>query len=269
MTEGIRNQARLDGRVAWVTGGGRGIGRAIALAMAKEGANIAVSARTKSEIESVAEEIEALGRHGMPVQVDHMRLEDIRDAAQRIINHFGRLDILVNNAGGAVWSDNMDDLMPFTHEDELFLDNLNLNLVSAWRATREVLPHMVERKYGRIIFIGSGYSKNGGGLLVYTVAKHGVVGITRALAAYTGEIGITVNTMCPGWTNTALVDWDYIAQFQGVENAAAARKKAEEDCLQNRIMEPEELGPMAVLLASEEAASITGQVISVDGGFKV
>jgi len=265
----MKNSGRLGGRVAWITGGGRGIGRAIALAMASEGAAISVSARTKTEIGSAIKEVESLGCKGLAVQADHMKLEDIRKAAHIILNKFGQIDILVNNAGGVVWSEDMNDLVPWTHDDQLFLDNLNLNLVSAWRATREVLPHMVNRKYGRIIFIGSGYSLHAGGLLVYTVSKHGMVGMTRALAAYTGELGITVNTLCPGWVRTALVEWDKVAVLGGLENAEAAKKQAEADSLQKRIMEAEEMGPMSVLLASEESAGITGQVICVDAGFKV
>ena len=259
---------RLDGRVAWITGGGRGIGRAIALEMAREGADIAVSSRTEGEIESVTKEIEALGCRGLAVRADVMDLEEIRNAAKKILAHFDRLDILVNNAGGGVPPSNPDGLQPFTHEDRAFMDNLNLNLVSVWRATREVLPHMRDRGYGRIISIGSGYAKNSGGTVVYTAAKHGVVGLTRALAAQVAPYGITVNCLCPGWTNTQLVNFDRIGIAMGVDGDTA-RASAENDNLQKRILEPEELGPMAALLASEGSAGITGQVISVDGGYKV
>jgi len=248
---------KLDNRVAWITGGGRGIGRAIALEMAREGADIAVNSRTQKELDAVAEEIEALGRRAFAIRADALKLDDIRKAAKEILAFYGRIDILVNNAGGVVMTDSLD---PFTHDDQAFLDNLSLNLISAWRATREVLPHMRDRGYGRIISIGSGYAKNSGGLVVYTAAKHGIVGMTRALAAQTASFGITVNCLCPGWTNTRLANFD--ANPSG-------RAKAASENLQNRILEPEELGPMAVLLAAEISAGITGQVISVDGGYKV
>jgi NAD(P)-dependent dehydrogenase (short-subunit alcohol dehydrogenase family) len=160
------------------------------------------------------------------------------------------------------------DLLPFSHDDRLFSENLVLNLVSAWWTTQEALPHMRERRHGRVLFIGSGYAKRSGGLVAYTAAKHGLVGLTRALAAQVAPFGITVNCLCPGWTHTRLVDWDALAVAYGTD-AAGARARAEADNLQHRVLEPAELGPMAALLAADESAGITGQVISVDGGFGV
>ena len=125
---------------------------------------------------------------------------------------------------------------------------------------------MVKQDYGRVIFIGSGYAKRGGGLIAYTAAKHGIVGMTRAMA-YQVPATITVNTLSPGWINTALVDFDRIGARLGID-ASAARAKVEAKHTEARF-EPEELGPMAVLLASEEGGGITGQEISVDGGYRV
>jgi NAD(P)-dependent dehydrogenase (short-subunit alcohol dehydrogenase family) len=259
---------RLDGRAALVTGGGRGIGRAIALALAREGADVAVTARTRSEIEAVAGEVEALGRRGAAVCADAMDASQTRAAVREAIARLGRLDALVNNAGGIVAPRGLVDLLPFSHDDRLFSENLVLNLVSAWWATQEALPHMRERRHGRVLFIGSGYAKRSGGLVAYTAAKHGLVGLTRALAAQVAPFGITVNCLCPGWTHTRLVDWDALAVAYGTD-AAGARARAEADNLQHRVLEPAELGPMAALLAADESAGITGQVISVDGGFGV
>jgi NAD(P)-dependent dehydrogenase (short-subunit alcohol dehydrogenase family) len=127
---------------------------------------------------------------------------------------------------------------------------------------------MREQQYGRVINIGSGASKRAAGALGYTTAKHGLVGLTKALAAAAGRDGITVNCICPGWTNTTLADWDAMARIQN-RSPEEVRARAEAENLQHRVLEPEELGPMAALLASPDGAGITGQVISVDGGYRV
>lgn len=259
---------RLAGRAALVTGGGRGIGRAIALELAKEGADVAVTSRTPGEIEAVASAVRERGGRGLAIRADAMKADETRAAVRRAMDELGRLDVLVNNAGGVIAPRGVGELLPLGHDDGLFVDNLVLNLVSAWWATSAALPHMAERGYGRIVNIGSGYAKRSGGLVAYSAAKHGLIGLTRSLAAQVAHLGITVNCLCPGWTNTALVDFDVLAAAYGTD-AAGARAKAEGDNLQRRILEPDELGPMAALLASEEAAGITGQVISVDGGFGV
>jgi NAD(P)-dependent dehydrogenase (short-subunit alcohol dehydrogenase family) len=262
-------KVRLEGRYAWITGGGRGIGRAIALEMAREGAAVAVSSRTRAELDTVVREIEALERRGLAVVADAMSLEQTAAAARAILDAFGRLDILVNNAGGVVVGQaGFAGLAPIGHDDQAFLDNIGLNLISAFRATNAVLAQMRDHGFGRIINIGSGYAKRSGGGLAYTAAKHGIVGYTRALAAQVAPFGITVNCLCPGWTNTKLVDWSLLGAMWGAD-AAGAHAIAARETLQNRVLEPEELGPMAALLASDESAGITGQVISVDGGYKV
>jgi NAD(P)-dependent dehydrogenase (short-subunit alcohol dehydrogenase family) len=127
---------------------------------------------------------------------------------------------------------------------------------------------MREHGYGRIINIGSGYAKTSGGTLSYSAAKHGLIGLTRALAAQVAPFGITVNCLCPGWTNTQLIAIDQMAARLGTDVEGAKRFLGQDNLLK-RILEPEELGPMAALLAAPESAGITGQVISVDGGYKV
>ncbi len=259
---------RLSGRVAWVTGGGRGIGRSIALAMAADGAAVAVSSRSEAELEAVAEEIRGLGSNALAVRADAMSLEDTLAAAARIETELGPVDILVNNAGGGVPLRSDSGLSREQVDAFAFADNVDLNLFSAYRAIRSVLRGMRERGYGRIISIGSGYAKRSGGAAAYTAAKHGLVGMTKAMAAeYAGD-GISINCLCPGWTNTQLLDLDAMAERRGT-SAAEEHARISSENLQNRVLEPDELGPMAVLLASEDARSITGQVISVDGGYKV
>ena len=259
---------KLDGLVALVTGGGRGIGRAIALDLARDGANVAVSSRSRNELDSVVGEVTALKRQGLAVTADAMVRDEAVGAVEATIAHFGQLDILVNNVGGVTTRNGFADHDPFAHDDDIFAENLTLNLVTHYWATRAALPHMRERRYGRIINIGSGYAKTSGGTLSYSAAKHGLIGLTRALAAQAAPHGITVNCLCPGWTNTALIAIDQMAARMGTDVEGAKRYLGQDNLLK-RILEPEELGPMAALLAAPESAGITGQVISVDGGYKV
>jgi NAD(P)-dependent dehydrogenase (short-subunit alcohol dehydrogenase family) len=256
----------LDGKVAVVTGGGRGIGRAIALEMARWGANIVVSSRTREQLDAVVGEVEEIGRQGLAVIADALDREQSKDPVRRAVEHFGACDILVNNVGGGAPLRGSQNA--FTHDDDVFEANLALNLTSAYWTTREALPHMRDAGYGRVLTIGSGYAKRSGGAIAYTAAKHGLIGLTRALAHDVAAYGITVNCLCPGWTNTALVDWEGMGKALGISAEEAHALRAAEN-LQHRVLEPEELGPMAALLAAPESAGITGQVISVDGGYKV
>lgn len=259
---------RLDGLVALVTGGGRGIGRAIALEMARDGATIAVSSRSKGELDAVVAEARAAGGEGLAIESDAMVRDDCYRAVDCVLDALGRVDIVVNNVGGVLFGKGPQDQDPFTHDDEVFMDNLTLNLVTHYWTTRAALPAMREHGYGRVINIGSGYAKTSGGPLTYTAAKHGLIGMTRALAAQVAPFGITVNCLCPGWTNTKLIGIERMAERMGAD-VEGAKKFLAKDNILGRILEPEELGPMAALLAAPESAGITGQVISVDGGYRV
>jgi NAD(P)-dependent dehydrogenase (short-subunit alcohol dehydrogenase family) len=255
-----------EGRVAVVTGGGRGIGRAIARRLAADGAAVVVSSRTRTDLDAVVSDVERTGGRALAVVADATDRADARRPVQEAVASFGRVDILVNNVGGVVGRDHD----PFTGTDDAFERTLTLNLTSAWWTTREALPHLRAQAWGRVVNIGSGSSKSSapGSRLAYTTAKHGLVGFTRQLARLAAPYGITANCVCPGWTNTSLVDWDAIAARQGMtlEEAQADALGAN---LQHRILEPEELTGMVSLLASDEGAGITGQVISVDGGYGV
>ena len=259
---------RLDGKTAWVTGAGRGIGRSIALAMAAEGANLGLSSRTKDELDAVAGEVEAAGAKAFAVAADALSLESTLAAAEAIAAALGTVDILVNNAGGGVPPRREPDLSDAEIDNFAFMDNVDLNLSSAYRASQAVLPAMLAQSDGRIINIGSGYAKRSGGGLAYSAAKHGLIGLTRAMAANVATGGVTINCLCPGWTNTQLVDLDRMAQMAKTD-VETVRSRIESENLQKRILEPDELGPMAVLLAAPESYGITGQVVSVDGGYGV
>jgi meso-butanediol dehydrogenase/(S,S)-butanediol dehydrogenase/diacetyl reductase len=256
--------SRLEGRVAVITGGGRGIGRAIARRYAAEGATVVISSRTQADLDSVVDEVVAGGGQALAVVADASDRESAREPVRRALDAFGKVDILVNNVGGSVGRAHD----PFDGDDESFEATLVLNLTSAFWTTRSALPAMRERGWGRIISIGSGASKRTGSTVGYTTAKHGLVGFTRELAARTAASGITVNLLCPGWTNTSLIDWDRNAAAKGITREQAI-EAACNDSLQRRVLEPEELTGMAVLLASDDGGGITGQVLSVDGGYKV
>ena len=226
------------------------------------------SRREVAELNNVVGEISSLGSVGLAVEADAMSLSDTLACVQQIQAEFGGLDILVNNAGGGV-PPRQDDGFEAAEADEFnFIDNVDLNLFSAYRASAAVLPGMFGTGDGRIINIGSGYAKRSGGELAYSAAKHGLIGLTRSMAAKVAAKGVTVNCLCPGWTNTQLVDLDRIAARNNVD-VATIRTKIESDNLQKRMLEPDELGPMAALLAAPESRGITGQVISVDGGYGV
>jgi 2-hydroxycyclohexanecarboxyl-CoA dehydrogenase len=251
---------KLRDRVAIITGGGRGIGRALALGFAAEGATVVVISRSEDELNAVVAEARELGGDGLALVVDCMEGQALKAAVGEVQAQFGRLDILVNNVGGLIGE--IGKLVALEHDDELFEQNLFLNLTSAYYATRAALPQMVAGGYGRVVSIGSGYATHGGGMIAYSAAKHGLVGFTRALA-YQVPPEITVNCLCPGWTDTALLNWG------GGDGAAGATIKAEAHTVQGRVLAPQELAPMATLLAGPDGGGITGQVISVDGGYKV
>jgi NAD(P)-dependent dehydrogenase (short-subunit alcohol dehydrogenase family) len=259
---------RLDGLSAVVTGGGRGIGRAIALEFAREGASVTVSSRTNEELDRVVADVESIGNNALAVLADAMVKEEAVGVVSSAAARFGKVDILVNNVGGGTSRRGAEDHDPFTYDDDVFVDDLTLNLVTHHWTTKAALPGMRDRGFGRVISIGSGYAKRSGGTLVYTAAKHGLIGYTRALAARVAEHGITVNCLCPGWTNTALIGVERLAERLGTDVEGAKAQLAQDNLL-DRILEPKELGPMAALLAAPESAGITGQVISVDGGYKI
>lgn len=255
---------QLDGLVAVVTGGGRGIGRAIALRYAAEGATVVVSSRTRADLESTLDQAGLGPDRGLAVVADAMDRDDARRPVTEAIERFGQVDVLVNNVGGSAGG----DPDPFLGNDAAFEKTLTLSLVSAWWTTSAALPGMRDRGFGRIICIGSGASKATGASVPYTTAKHGLVGFTKQLAAAAAPHGINVNLLCPGWTNTSMLDFERIARARGT-SVEVELERAKSESLQGRVLEPEELAGMAALLAGPDGRGITGQVISVDGGYKV
>jgi NAD(P)-dependent dehydrogenase (short-subunit alcohol dehydrogenase family) len=254
----------LDGRVAVVTGGGRGIGRAIALRFASEGATVVVSSRTTADLDSVLEAAGLGAERGLAVVADALDREEARRPVRQALDRFGRVDIVVNNVGGHVGG-HPD---PFAPDDDAFERTLTLCLTSAWWTTTAALPEMRSRGYGRIINVGSGASNHTGGSIPYTSAKHGLVGFTKQLAERVAPFGINVNLLCPGWTRTSALNFDAIAGRKGTTPEEEEGRASAENA-QRRILDAEELTGMATLLAGDDGRGITGQVISVDGGYKL
>jgi meso-butanediol dehydrogenase/(S,S)-butanediol dehydrogenase/diacetyl reductase len=254
---------QLEGQIAVVTGGGRGIGRAIALRYAAEGASIVISSRTSSDLEETLELADLDSGRGLAVTADATHPDEARLPVDQALDQFGRVDILVNNVGGSVGRSNAFDMT-----DGSFEKTLVLSLTSAWWTTAAALPAMRRQAFGRIINIGSGASKRTGSSVSYVAAKHGLVGLTRQLAADAAPYGINVNCLCPGWTRTSLLDFDRLASRRGT-TAAEEEQRAGGESLQGRVLDATELAGMATLLAGPDGSGITGQVISVDGGFKV
>lgn len=255
---------RLKDKLALVTGGGRGIGRAVALAFAREGAIIAVAARTAEQVERVAGEIWAAGRvDALPIMCDVSDAESVQLMFASVRDRFGRSpDILVNNAGIA-------ETAPLIRtDDELWHRHLAINLSGTFYCTRAALPSMIEQGWGRVINVASIAGKTGAPYIAaYSASKHGVLGLTRSAALEVAEKGITVNAVCPGYVDTEMTS-------RGIERITAKTGKSTDEALealkkmspQNRLVTVEEVAALAVLLASDEGRGINGQAINVDGG---
>jgi len=256
---------QLDGIVAVVTGGGRGIGRAIARRYASEGAHVVVSSRTLADLEAVVTEVDQEGGpEALAVVADARDRDGARRPVVEAIERFGKVDVVVNNVGGSIG--NVMD--PFTMTDDDFEATLGFSLMSGWWTSQAALVSMRDLGFGRLIFIGSAASRVSVGSIGYTTAKHGMVGLTRELARLLAPHGINVNCVCPGWTNTPRVDFARIGIAEGLD-ASQAKAKYAAQAVQNRVLEPHELTGMALLLAGPDGGGITGQVINVDGGFGV
>ncbi|MBN1376319.1 MAG: glucose 1-dehydrogenase [Dehalococcoidia bacterium] len=242
----------LEGKAAVVTGAGRGLGKAIALALADAGADIAAAARTASEIEQTRQEITALGRTAVAITADITKPSDIKSMIEMTVKQFGRIDILVNNAGGAI-NKNVEELTDDDIQGEIFR-----NLISVITCCREAGRYMIKQKSGKIINMGSQAGLIAAPTLsVYGSAKAGVAHFSKSLAREWAKYNINVNCIEPGFFYTpatrALDDENF---KQTVLRKIPLR----------RIAQPEELGPLAVYLASEVSSFMTGAVINIDGG---
>ena len=245
----------LKGKTALVTGAAKGIGRAIALALAAEGAAVVVNYNgSREKAEQVLEEVKALGAEGMVYQCNVADTAVADAMIKEVIKTYGRLDILVNNAG--ITRDNL--IMKMSEED--FDMVIDANLKGCFNTIKAVSRQMLKQRAGRIINITSvsGILGNAG-QANYAASKAGVIGLTKTMARELASRGVTVNAIAPGFVDTDMTQ----VLSAGVKEAAAAQIPL------GRFGKPEEIAYMAAFLASEKASYITGQIISVDGGMAI
>ncbi len=242
---------RLDDRVAIVTGSRRGIGRAIAVTFAKEGADIVVTDAVLEGCDEVVREIEGLGRQAIAVQCDVGERSQVEEMVRRAMERFQRIDILVNNAGISM------DALILKMTDEMWNEVMRVDLYGPFVVTQEVARHMSKANYGRIVNISSAAAVKGTiGGANYCAAKAGLIGFTKTAAREFARYNITVNAICPGATLTY--------------NVEKLSDKIKENILQTTLMgrfaSPEEIARTALFFASDESSFITGQVLVADGG---
>ena len=239
--------SEFAGKVALVTGGSKGIGRACAYAFAEEGANVAVTGRTLHELEATAAQVREIGTEALVCQSDFTDREQVARIVPSVLGQFGRIDILVNNAAIIHPRIDLVDL-----DDEVWYDVIEVNLNAAAMLTKAAIPSMVEQGGGTIINISSIGGRTGGrGRSAYRVTKSALISLTQSLAAELYEHGINVNAICPGGTDT-----------EGYREAFGNRGREDNPDL----MLPSEIANVAVFLASERSSAVTGTAIDAFGG---
>jgi len=248
---------KLKGKTALVAGGGRGIGRCIALALAREGADIAVGDLVGENADSVRDEIKALRVNALACKVDLTKRVEVEQMVEKILSQFGQLDILVNSAG---W----DKLEPFLESSEETWERiLAVNFKSVLYTAKAVLPHMISRGSGKIVNISSDAGRVGSSWeAVYSGAKGAVIAFSKTLAREVARYKINVNVVCPGLTDTPLLA-AVRSQSPQTEKLIDAVTKATPF---RRVAKPEEIAEAVLFFASPSADFVTGQTLSVSGG---
>lgn len=242
----------LNNQTALVTGGSRGIGRAIALAMAEEGANVAILyAGNETAAAQTVQEAEAFGVKALSYRCDVSSEQAVKETVDEVLKDFGRVDILVNNAGI------VRDGFLLSMKEEAFDDVINTNLKGAFHLIRQLYSHMMRRKSGRIINISSIVGLNGNAAQAnYAAAKAGIIGLTKSTAKELAARGVTCNAIAPGFIHSDMTD----------AMPEKARDAISSQIPMKRVGQPQDVAALAVFLAGPGASYITGEVIRVDGG---
>ncbi|MCA1739383.1 MAG: beta-ketoacyl-ACP reductase [Actinobacteria bacterium] len=248
---------RLDGRVAVVTGAGRGIGAAEAIKMAQEGANVAVLDLSAEAGQDTVEAVQETGQKAIAVACDVSSSKQVGAAFEEVANHFGRIDILVNNAG--LLRDNL--LFKMTEDD--WDKVLDVHLKGSFLCSQAVQQYMVEQEYGRIVMTSSIVALGNKGQVNYSAAKAGLQAMARTLALELGRFNVTVNAVAPGWIETEMTK-------EAAERVGITMEDMKERFAKNiplrRFGKPEDVANVVAFLASEEASYISGETIYVAGG---
>ncbi len=252
----------LNGRTVLVTGGGRGIGQAIAIACAEAGADVVVAARSVDELNETVKQVEAAGRKGLAIQADLGNRSAIADFIDAVKSQSMEIDILVNNAG---IGSSANAKLIVDYDDDFWELSVTLNLTAPYLLTKAFLPGMIEKGWGRVINISSVLGKMGyTTAAAYTATKHGLIGLTRTAALETATTGVTVNAICPGPIRTPMLEKRLQITADGMNVPVAEVVKTMTPM--QRILNPEDVAGLCVYLASDLANGITGQSCNISGG---
>lgn len=247
----------LTGKTALITGGGRGIGRAIAERLAALGARVVVTGRTQAEIDAVAADL-----GGLALSMDMADRASVEAGLAALRERAGRVDVLVNNAGAA-------ESAPLERTSDALWDRMMaVNVTSAFALCRALIPEMIEAGFGRVVNLASNAGLTGYAYsTAYCASKHAMIGMTRAIALEIARSNVTINAVCPGWVETRMAE-EAIARIAATTGRGQeqARRALEGMSPQRRMVTPAEVAHVVAMLCAEEARSIHGQAIPVDGG---